>query len=91
MVTDGLAAVNAVDRLHPDVVVLDIGLPVLNGYDPARRIREQNRGSGRPFLIALTGGQDEGWLPVQVSRFRGAPRQARGRPCPQDTVVRTWP
>ena len=57
---DGLAAVEAVHRLDPDVVVLDIGLPVLNGYDAARRIREQNGGSGRPFLIALTGwGQDE--------------------------------
>ena len=57
---DGLSAVEAVHRLNPDVVVLDIGLPVLNGYDTARRIRELNRGSGRPFLIALTGwGQDE--------------------------------
>ncbi len=57
---DGLAAVEAVHRLDPDVVVLDIGLPVLNGYDAARRIRKQNGGSGRPFLIALTGwGQDE--------------------------------
>jgi CheY-like chemotaxis protein len=57
---DGLAAAEAVHRLDPDVVVLDIGLPVLNGYDAARRIRKQNSGSGRPFLIALTGwGQDE--------------------------------
>ena len=57
---DGLAAVEAVHRLDPDVVVLDIGLPVLNGYDAARRIRQQNVCSGRPFLIALTGwGQDE--------------------------------
>ena len=57
---DGQAAVDAVHRLNPDVVVLDIGLPVLNGYDAARRIRELNGGSGRPFLIALTGwGQDE--------------------------------
>ena len=57
---DGLAAVEAVHTLDPDVVVLDIGLPGLNGYDAARRIREQNGGSGRPFLIALTGwGQDE--------------------------------
>jgi CheY-like chemotaxis protein len=40
--------------------VLDICLPVLNGYDAARRIREQNGGTDRPFLIALTGwGQDD--------------------------------
>jgi two-component system, chemotaxis family, CheB/CheR fusion protein len=57
---DGLAAVEATNRLDPDVVVLDIGLPGLNGYDAARRIREQNGGKGRPLLVALTGwGQDE--------------------------------
>jgi two-component system, chemotaxis family, CheB/CheR fusion protein len=33
---DGLAAVEAVHELDPDAVVLDIGLPVLNGYDAAR-------------------------------------------------------
>ena len=50
----------ATNRLDPDVVVLDIGLPGLNGYEAARRIREQNRGKRRPLLVALTGwGQDE--------------------------------
>ena len=40
--------------------MLDIGLPRLNGYEAARKIREQQKGTGRPFLVALTGwGQDE--------------------------------
>ena len=56
---DGSAAVEVAAKLEPDVVLLDIGLPILNGYEAARRIREQ-RGRQRPLLIALTGwGQDE--------------------------------
>jgi PAS domain S-box-containing protein len=57
---DGLAAVEEADRLDPDVIVLDIGLPGVNGYEAARRIREQEHPDGRPLLVALTGwGQDE--------------------------------
>jgi signal transduction histidine kinase/ActR/RegA family two-component response regulator len=56
---DGLEAVGAATAFHPDVVLLDIGLPKLNGHDAARRIREQP-GSRDMVLIALTGwGQDE--------------------------------
>jgi DNA-binding response OmpR family regulator len=40
-------------------VLLDIGLPILNGYEAARKIREQAWGKG-VVLIALTGwGQEE--------------------------------
>ena len=38
---DGQAAVDAAASLQPDVIFLDIGLPVLNGYEAARKIREQ--------------------------------------------------
>ena len=56
---DGLAAVKAAAKLQPDVIFLDIGLPLLNGYEAARRIREQQQ-ERRPVLVALTGwGQDE--------------------------------
>jgi CheY-like chemotaxis protein len=56
---DGSAAVEAAEALRPDVVLLDIGLPDLNGYEVARRIREQPWGKGM-VLIALTGwGQEE--------------------------------
>ncbi|HEY2933568.1 MAG TPA: ATP-binding protein [Acidobacteriota bacterium] len=55
---DGLEAVGAATVLRPDVVLLDIGLPKLNGYEAARRIREQ--AGGEMMLIALTGwGQEE--------------------------------
>jgi PAS domain S-box-containing protein len=50
---DGLKAVAAVAEFQPHVVLLDIGLPVLNGYEAAERIR---RAPGiQPVLVALTG------------------------------------
>jgi PAS domain S-box-containing protein len=56
---DGEQAVEAAEDLRPDVGLLDIGMPRLNGYDACRRIREQPWGQG-VFLIALTGwGQEE--------------------------------
>ena len=56
---DGLEAVGAAAALQPDVVLMDIGLPKLSGFEAARRIREQPGGSDI-VLIALTGwGQEE--------------------------------
>jgi CheY-like chemotaxis protein len=60
VVHDGAEAVEAATTLQPDVILLDIGLPRLNGYEAARKIREQQEQPGRPLLVALTGwGQDE--------------------------------
>jgi DNA-binding NarL/FixJ family response regulator len=39
-VSDGLEAVQQAERLQPDIILLDIGLPTLNGIEAARRIRE---------------------------------------------------
>lgn len=51
-------AARTTDR--PDAVLLDIGMPVQNGYDTARRMRELPRGKGL-LLVAVTGrGQEEG-------------------------------
>jgi two-component system, chemotaxis family, CheB/CheR fusion protein len=59
-VYDGLAAIEAATMFDPDVILLDIGLPGLNGYEAARRIRERQGQKRRPLLVALTGwGQDE--------------------------------
>ena len=56
---DGMEALQVGSELRPDVVLLDIGLPGLNGYEAARRIRAEPWGS-RSLLIALTGwGQSE--------------------------------
>jgi CheY-like chemotaxis protein len=56
---DGLNAVEAAANWKPDVVLLDIGLPQLDGYEAARRIRAQHNGVDGVMLIATTGwGQD---------------------------------
>ena len=56
---DGESAVETAESFLPDVVLLDIGLPKLNGYEVAQRIREQSWGASM-FLIAVTGwGQEE--------------------------------
>jgi PAS domain S-box-containing protein len=54
VVHDGAAAVEHTAGFQPDVVLLDIGLPDISGYEAARRIR-QLEGVRQPILIALTG------------------------------------
>jgi signal transduction histidine kinase/ActR/RegA family two-component response regulator len=54
-VSTGRAALAAVDADRPDVVLLDIGLPDMTGYDVARAIRSRGDGAGGVKLVALTG------------------------------------
>jgi CheY-like chemotaxis protein/anti-sigma regulatory factor (Ser/Thr protein kinase) len=56
---DGNDALAAIEQRRPDLVLLDIGLPGLSGYDVCKRVRSHEWGKGTT-LIALTGwGQDE--------------------------------
>jgi two-component system CheB/CheR fusion protein len=56
---DGPSALEAVKTFAPDVVLLDVGLPGMNGYEVARRIREAEENSAL-VIIAVTGyGQSE--------------------------------
>ncbi|MCK0510990.1 hybrid sensor histidine kinase/response regulator [Aromatoleum buckelii] len=56
---DGLDALRLAEALRPDVILLDIGLPGLNGYEVCRRMREQPWGKDI-LVVAMTGwGQDE--------------------------------
>ena len=59
MAHDGRQAIEAAERLRPDAVLLDIGLPLMNGYEVCRRIRSEPWGK-HLTMVALTGwGQDE--------------------------------
>lgn len=57
-VGDGPAAIAASRSFDPDVVLLDLGLPEMDGYEVARRLREQHRGE-KHILIAVTGYQND--------------------------------
>ncbi|MBL0726508.1 ATP-binding protein [Piscinibacter sp. HJYY11] len=54
VVHDGVAALAAARRNPPDVALLDIGMPHLNGYELARRLRAEPA-LGRTVLMAITG------------------------------------
>ena len=53
-VYDGDATLTAVREFAPDLVLIDIGMPKISGYDVARRVRERYGKEG-PVLVALTG------------------------------------
>jgi signal transduction histidine kinase/ActR/RegA family two-component response regulator len=56
---DGLEVLEVAASFRPDVILLDIGMPKLNGYETARRIRQQAWGSN-VLLVAQTGwGQED--------------------------------
>jgi CheY-like chemotaxis protein len=51
--TDGPTALDLANSFQPDVVVLDIALPGIDGYEVAKRLRKPN--SKKPFLVAHSG------------------------------------
>ncbi len=66
---DGLAAVDAALRIMPDVVLLDIGLPGIDGYEVAQRIRARSD-MQKIVLVALTGwGHEKDKLRAQHAGF----------------------
>jgi two-component system CheB/CheR fusion protein len=56
---DGMAALEAAETLRPDVLLLDLGLPGISGYEVAKRLKNKPW-LKKPFIIAVTGyGQEE--------------------------------
>ena len=68
---DGAQAVESASSVRPDVVLLDLGMPRINGYDACRRIRAEAWSRGM-ILIAQTGwGQDEDRRRTEEAGFDG--------------------
>jgi PAS domain S-box-containing protein len=68
---DGEAAVEAIEKHRPEVVLLDIGLPKLDGHEVCRRVREQPWGKDI-VVIALTGwGQEDDRRQSEEAGFNG--------------------
>lgn len=55
---DGVSALEAAATFHPDLILLDIGLPQLSGHDVCRRIRQQPWGRSIR-MVALSGWEEE--------------------------------
>jgi DNA-binding response OmpR family regulator len=53
----GATAIERADEVHPDVVLLDIGMPGTSGFDVARALRDYRR-APKPVIVAVTGAAD---------------------------------
>ena len=68
---DGEEALEAAENFRPEVVLLDLGMPKLNGYEVCRRIREREWGE-HPLIVAQTGwGQDDDKARTREAGFDG--------------------
>jgi CheY-like chemotaxis protein len=68
-VHSGAEALNVINDFKPEVVLLDIGMPGMDGYEVARRIRAESAAASA-ILIALTGwGQEEDTLRSKLAGF----------------------
>ncbi len=54
-VKDGRSAIKAASVFRPQVILLDIGLPEMNGYELAQELRKRTTGNDVPLLVALSG------------------------------------
>ena len=94
--TDGRTGIDAVRRLHPDLVLIDMQLPDLDGYQVLRHIRNDEALASSLCVVlsadnareeirrALAAGFDDYWTkPIDIPRFLGAiDALAHGQPLP---------
>jgi len=64
---DGFSALDTVEKFTPEIIIVDIGMPVMDGYEVARKLRQSYSGL---TLIALTGyGQEEDKARAHLAGF----------------------
>ncbi|HSK47943.1 MAG TPA: response regulator [Coriobacteriia bacterium] len=49
--TDGLAAIETAEREHPDLILMDVMMPVLDGYEACRRIKANPETTDIPIVM----------------------------------------
>src|SRR5262245_16557247 len=78
---DGLSGIETAERLHPDVVVMDLSMPGLDGIEATRRLKADPRTSDIPVLILTA----HPMLAVQRGVFEGGAAGFVTKPClPED-------
>ncbi len=67
---DGESALAVASEFRPQAAIFDIGLPRMNGYELARRLRDQANSGPPPLLVAVTGwGTEEDRRRAQEAGF----------------------
>jgi CheY-like chemotaxis protein/two-component sensor histidine kinase len=70
-VFDGPAAISAAGIFRPQVVLLDLGLPLMDGFEVARQLRESSVEGSAPLLVAVTGyGQPSDFVRTEAAGFQ---------------------
>jgi CheY-like chemotaxis protein len=88
VVSNGLAALDALEHGHYDIILMDCQMPEMDGYEATRRIRAGGNADSQPYIIAMTAHAMQGDK-RQVSRRRherlrhqaGRPEHAGSRSC----------
>ena len=79
---DGVEAVAAVAEHHPDVVIMDVQMPELNGIEATRRVVADSPGTG---VLVLTMGEDDGTV---LAALRAGARGYLRKGAEQEEIVR---
>ena len=80
--SDGAEAVALVEEHRPDVVIMDVQMPVMNGIDATRAVVAAHPGTG---VLVLTMGEDDGTV---LSALRAGARGYLRKGAEQDEIVR---
>ncbi len=82
---DGVQALDLATGFHPDVVLLDLGMPRMDGYEACRRLRAQPWGAGMTVFAVTGWGREDDRRKTQQAGFDGH----LVKPVAPDVIART--